>query len=76
MRSFTQSGCSRIRLRRVMSVGLERVVAGRLSESGTPMTLEQLRQGLEDLELDLSIAVHNALAEEQGNARMPRRGEV
>jgi len=41
-----------------------------------PDDLEQLRQGLEDLELDLSIAVHNALAEEQGNARMPRRGEV
>lgn len=58
------------------------ITAARTRRSGTaqrewhPDDLEQLRQDLEDVELDISIAVHNALAEEQGNTRMPRRGET
>jgi hypothetical protein len=58
------------------------VTGARTRRTGTaqrewhPDDLEQLRQDLEDVELDISIAVHNALADEQGNARMPRRGEA
>jgi hypothetical protein len=58
------------------------VTGARTRRSGTtqrewhPDDLEQLRQDLEDVQFDISVAVHNALADEQGNARMPRRGEA
>jgi hypothetical protein len=57
------------------------ITAARTRRSGTAQRewhtddLEQLRQDIEDVQLDISIEVHNSLAKEQGNTRMPRRAK-